>query len=66
MVSIEYVSVTKSLLNFPNEDELITTSLRYDLKLSLKDSISYEQVGRITIEQNGMNIICNHICKNKT
>ena len=39
---------------FSNEDELITTSLRYDLKLSLKDSISYEQVGRITIEQNGI------------
>ncbi len=41
------------------------TSLGYDMKLSLKDSLSYEQVEKIAIEKTGTNIICTHISQNK-
>ena len=39
----------------------LLTSLGYDLKLSLKDSISFEQVEKIARERTGTNIICTHI-----
>ena len=41
------------------------TSLGYDLKLSLKDSISYEQLEKIAIERTGTNIICTRISQKK-
>ena len=37
------------------------TALGYDMKLSLKDSISFEQLEKIAIEKTGTNIICTHI-----
>ena len=39
----------------------LLTSLGYDFKLSLKDSISFEQVEKIARERTGTNIICTHI-----